>query len=38
MVEEIVTNIVEGGVSAIVESAASDVEAQITAAGVEVGV
>jgi hypothetical protein len=38
LVEEVVSTIVEGGVSAIVEASSADVEAQITAAGAEIGV
>lgn len=38
LVEEVVGSIVEGGVSAIVGAASADVDAQITAAGAEIGV
>lgn len=38
MVEEVIGSIVEGGVSAIVEGSVADIEAQIDAAGGELGV
>jgi hypothetical protein len=38
LVEEVVSTIVEGGVDAIVSASFSDIDAQITAAGAEVGV